>query len=194
MQADLTALVTSRISHDLFNPLGAISNGVELLGLVAPSPELELIGDSVKSATARLQMLRLAFGAAGSGAVTARDWAATLVGVSAGGRGKYKHNSPTPVPRNEAKVLALLGLCCDASLPYGGEIVFSPHGNGGWSVQASGREVRFNAHLWGCVTGLAPREPVEPSHVQFLLVAAAVADLGRQINLVHTATTIDIVF
>ncbi|ARO14249.1 histidine phosphotransferase ChpT [Ketogulonicigenium robustum] len=192
MQADLTALITSRISHDLFNPLGAISNGVELLGLVSPSPELDLISDSVKSATARLQMLRIAFGPAGSGEISVRDWTGILAGLAAGGRSKYTHAGTKPLPRNEAKVLALLALCCDSSLPYGGEVSFTPRTGGGWAVRATGREVRFNANLWACATGLSPREPIEPAQVQFLLVPTATTAIGRTLMITNTATTLDL--
>ena len=42
---DIAALISSRICHDMASPLGAISNGLELLELsgVSPSPELALI-------------------------------------------------------------------------------------------------------------------------------------------------------
>jgi histidine phosphotransferase ChpT len=67
-RTDLTALVGSRICHDLVSPLGAIGNGVELLGLtgIAPSPEMALIVESVENANARLRFFRIAYGAAGT--------------------------------------------------------------------------------------------------------------------------------
>mgnify|MGYP000296592635 CR=1 FL=1 len=44
----LNDLIGSRICHDLISPIGAIGNGVELLGLTGPpSPEVRLIADSV---------------------------------------------------------------------------------------------------------------------------------------------------
>lgn len=54
---DLTSLVGTRICHDLVNPLGAISNGVELMTLsgVQRSPELDLIEESIQSASARIR-------------------------------------------------------------------------------------------------------------------------------------------
>ena len=63
---NINALIGSRICHDLINPLGAISNGIELLEMagVAQGPEMSLVSDSVENATAKLKMLRLAFGAA----------------------------------------------------------------------------------------------------------------------------------
>lgn len=63
---NLSALRGSRICHDLINPLGAIGNGVELLGLagVGSGPEMDLLNDSVLNATSKLKFLRLAVGAA----------------------------------------------------------------------------------------------------------------------------------
>ena len=54
---DLTALLGSRICHDLISPIGAISNGVELLLMdnVAKGPEMTLIAESVANANARIR-------------------------------------------------------------------------------------------------------------------------------------------
>jgi hypothetical protein len=67
---ELAALLCSRVCHDLISPVGAIVNGLEVLD-DNPKPEdrefaLELIRKSAKTASARLQFCRLAFGAAGS--------------------------------------------------------------------------------------------------------------------------------
>ncbi|WP_187292463.1 hypothetical protein [Octadecabacter antarcticus] len=54
--SNLNALIGSRICHDLINPLGAIGNGIELLGLagVAVGPEMALVSESVENATAKI--------------------------------------------------------------------------------------------------------------------------------------------
>src|SRR5271165_7553710 len=67
---ELAALLCSRVCHDLISPVGAIVNGLEVLD-DNPKPEdrdfaLELIRKSARTASARLQFCRLAFGAAGS--------------------------------------------------------------------------------------------------------------------------------
>src|SRR5881628_3638831 len=68
---DLAALLCSRVCHDLISPTGAIVNGLEVLEENGSDEEtksfaLELIKKSAKTASARLQFCRLAFGAAGS--------------------------------------------------------------------------------------------------------------------------------
>ena len=64
--SDMTALISSRICHDLSSPVGAINNGVELLGGfdASASPEMELIAQSVLSANAKIRYFRIAFGKA----------------------------------------------------------------------------------------------------------------------------------
>ena len=68
---DLAALLCSRVCHDLISPTGAIVNGLEVLEEKESDEEtktfaLDLIKKSAKTASARLQFCRLAFGAAGS--------------------------------------------------------------------------------------------------------------------------------
>jgi len=62
-------LISSRICHDLVSPVGAISNGVELmeeLGESAGGEAISLIASSAEQASIRLKCFRLAYGAAGT--------------------------------------------------------------------------------------------------------------------------------
>lgn len=63
---DLTALLGSRICHDLISPIGAIGNGLELLMMdgSSTSPEMVLISESVAHADARIRFFRVAYGMA----------------------------------------------------------------------------------------------------------------------------------
>src|SRR4051794_14441443 len=67
---DLAALLCSRVCHDLISPAGAIVNGLEVLeesdDEETKTFALTLIKKSARTATARLQFCRIAFGAAGS--------------------------------------------------------------------------------------------------------------------------------
>ena len=70
---DIPSLIGSRICHDLISPLGAVSNGVELMSLTtSDSEELSLIGDSITSANARIRLFRIAFGSAVEGQYLSR--------------------------------------------------------------------------------------------------------------------------
>src|SRR5678815_4024799 len=67
---DLAALLCSRVCHDLISPVGAIANGLEVMeeGKDEETNKfaMDLIKKSAKTASAKLQFCRIAFGAAGS--------------------------------------------------------------------------------------------------------------------------------
>ncbi|MGB2202346.1 MAG: hypothetical protein ACPH5G_13525, partial [Pseudooceanicola atlanticus] len=56
----IATLIGSRICHDLISPIGAIQNGIELLTMEGKTgPEVALIEDSVRNASARTLALTL---------------------------------------------------------------------------------------------------------------------------------------
>jgi len=66
---DLASLLCSRLCHDLLSPVGALTNGLELLA-EEHDPEMrkrcfELFEQSARISTDKLKFFRLAFGAAG---------------------------------------------------------------------------------------------------------------------------------
>ncbi|MGI8943864.1 MAG: histidine phosphotransferase family protein [Qipengyuania sp.] len=66
---DLAAMLCSRLCHDMLSPVGAMSNGLELLA-TETDPEMrrsciELLEQSATISTNKLKFFRLAFGAAG---------------------------------------------------------------------------------------------------------------------------------
>ncbi len=66
----LATLLCSRLCHDLVSPIGAVNNGLELLD-DDPDEETrreaqDLVRKSARQASAKLQFMRVAFGAAGS--------------------------------------------------------------------------------------------------------------------------------
>src|SRR6185436_19261149 len=61
----LAELMAARLCHDLVGSVGAVANGVELLGdsRSRPDPEvLELVAQSARAASRRLQAFRVAYG------------------------------------------------------------------------------------------------------------------------------------
>jgi len=68
-QTDLAALLCSRLCHDLLSPVGALSNGLELLADETDAEMraqcVQLLEQSAKISTDKLKFFRLAFGAAG---------------------------------------------------------------------------------------------------------------------------------
>ncbi len=179
---DLAALIGSRICHDLTSPLGAIGNGLELLELSGQtgSPEMALIAQSVAHAKARVQFLRVAFGAAGAGHVMGGAELAGLVADHArGGRVQVDWPAAVDVPRPEAKLAFLLLMCLEVALPFGGQVGVTRDG-GRWHCLAEADRLRDLGELWAALGGHEPMPDLAPPKVQFALAAQMVAQLGRR--------------
>jgi histidine phosphotransferase ChpT len=127
---ELAALVSSRICHDVINPVSAISNGLEMLDdesdQAMRDAAMDLIRKSAVQASAKLQFARLAFGAAGSAGAeidlrdaekVARDF------VSGSGKHQVAWQGPAvTLPKNKVKLLLNLVALGVIALPRGGTI------------------------------------------------------------------------
>ena len=127
---ELAALVSSRICHDVINPVSAISNGLELLGeepdQAMREAAMDLIRKSVAQASAKLQFARLAFGAAGSAGaeIDLRD-AEKVARDFLAGSGKHQVSWQGPavtLPKNKVKLLLNLVALGAVALPRGGVV------------------------------------------------------------------------
>ncbi|MSU90207.1 hypothetical protein GE300_11350 [Rhodobacteraceae bacterium 2CG4] len=179
--ADVSALVSTRICHDLISPIGAISNGVELLAETtgAGSPELGLIGDSVNSASARLRCFRIAFGAAPPGTrVPVADLRAGVDAMLGGGRTRIAIAAGGPqLPRHTAKLLLLALLCQEAALPLGGDVQVAADERR-FRIDTAAPRLRDIESLWAVAAGHPPPPHLAPAEVQFLLMGQMLADHG----------------
>ncbi len=67
---EFAAFLVSRVCHDLVGPLGAVVNGLEVMederDAAMRADALKIVTSSALQALARLQFMRIAFGAAGS--------------------------------------------------------------------------------------------------------------------------------
>lgn len=182
--ANLAALVGSRICHDLISPVGAINNGLELLGMAGSmsGPELELISDSVANANARIRFFRIAFGAAGDQQMARAEIVSVLEDISKGGRIKYQWSPLEGCTRSEARLALLSALCLESALPYGGTVkIFCADGK--WTVMGEGRKVTVDDELWARVSGGNSNAEITPALVQFALLPEAAKEAGRTVRL-----------
>lgn len=181
---DLAALVGSRLCHDLVSPVGAIGNGLELLRMVSePSPELALIADAVAAAQARLRLFRLAFGAASPDqSVRPGDLEESLAALGGNSRIRLACDLPRPLPRPEARRLALAALCVETACARGGVIRVTPA-----RVEAEGPRLIRTPALWEALAQGLPPPDLAASSVHFALLAASgpveVAWLGDRLTL-----------
>ena len=185
---DLTALLGSRICHDLISPIGAIGNGVELLMLDGSGEraELALISDSVLHANARIRFFRMAFGSAGSSEqqVARTECVSILSDLTRGTRLKISWLSLNSIPRREAKLIFLIVMCFESALPHGGTIEIE-RGDTRWLLNASGLKLKIDAELWELLSNPSARPDLSPSTVHFALLRE---ELTRQ----HRRLTVDI--
>ena len=193
---DLTALVGSRICHDLISPLGAIGNGVELMSLsgVAQTPEMALIEESVQNANARIRFFRVAYGgAAADQSLSRAEITATLLAAARGGRISYLWDVPGDQPRVDVRIVFLLLQCFESAMPMGGDIKVSRSGET-WHLVGEGDRFRIEQELWDSLTNPRTRVSITPSKVQFALLPEVLSEAGRKLSISLTGTEIRAVF
>jgi histidine phosphotransferase ChpT len=154
---ELAALLCSRVCHDLISPVGAIVNGLEVLD-DDPKPEdrefaLDLIRKSAKTASARLQFCRLAFGAAGSAGaqIDLGDAQAMARGHLEDGKTTIAWNLPRVLlPKNRVKLLLNMMVIAQQTIPRGGVLTVDSIGEGeqsGFRVVARGLNARLPQNI-----------------------------------------------
>ncbi|SNY91099.1 histidine phosphotransferase ChpT [Cohaesibacter sp. ES.047] len=126
---DLAALLCSRVCHDIISPVGAITNGLEVLeednGEEMRDFAMELITKSAKTASAKLQFARLAFGAAGSAGaeIDTGDAESVARNFMAGEKPELEwQGTRVLMPKNLVKLVLNLILLGGATIPRGGSI------------------------------------------------------------------------
>ena len=181
---DLAALLCSRVCHDLISPVGAIANGLEVLD-DNPKPEdrdfaLDLIRKSARTASARLQFCRLAFGAAGSaGAQIDLGDAQTMArGHIEDGKTTIAWNLPRLLlPKNRVKLLLNMMVIAQQTIPRGGTLTVDPVGEGetmSFRVTATGLNARVQQNIADMLAGqahAADAHAVQPYYTRLLAEA-----------------------
>lgn len=183
----LASLLSARICHDLANPLGAISNGMELMELAGATrtPEFDLTADSIQNANAKLNFFRIAFGASDGSDVSAAQITKVLADVDPSARRQVEWAISTPTTRADAKVLFLLILCLESAMPRGGKITISS-GNNGTTLSAQGAKLNCQNANWDHLSGHRENANLTPSEVHFELARLALNDTSKTMQLSHS--------
>ncbi len=155
-------LLASRICHDLISPVGAISNGVELLeemGAQVGEEAAKLIGHSSEQAARRLRLFRVGYGAAGADAnLSCDDILTTLRDYLAGSRAAISWDAAvmkdiTGQPRGVPKVLLNLLIVAVENLVHGGTIEVARPEPGRLTILAQGRGAGTREEAWPALKG-----------------------------------------
>ena len=186
---ELAELIGSRLCHDLVNPLSAISNGMELIGLsgVPRTPELDLIASAIEDAMARIRFFRVAFGAARAGeTLSGRELRDIVTAIYGSGRLSVDWQITGDLPRTDAKLAFLLLNCAETALPLGGTLTIRQLAQE-WHVTGEGRKLVIDPELWNVLDLPALSEGTPPaSRVQFALLAKDATQRGVRVSLVYT--------
>jgi histidine phosphotransferase ChpT len=196
---ELAALLCSRVCHDLISPVGAIVNGLEVLD-DNPKPEdrdfaLELIRKSARTASARLQFCRLAFGAAGSAGaqIDLGDAQAMARGHIEDGKTSITWNLPRILmPKNRVKLLLNMMVIAQQTIPRGGMLTVDPIGEGetmAFRVTSAGLNARLPQNIAAILGSTEPpatdAHAVQPYYTRLLAQAC-----GLSVTLVPEGDTV----
>jgi histidine phosphotransferase ChpT len=184
-------LLNARLCHELVSPVGAINNGVELLGEEDPDfvrDAIQLIGQSARKASQRLQFYRFAYGTNVSGS-----------GVPASGRdlsmGLFEETKtrcdwqagaatlPSDWQRLACNMLVLAG----EALPRGGSVVVRPvrAGVSGIEVVAEGESINITPEMRAALEPAAPVDQLTSRTIQAYFAARLASQLGAVLALIE---------
>lgn len=161
---DLAALLCSRLCHDMLSPVGALSNGLELLA-DEKDPEMrrrcfELLEQSAKISADKLKFFRLAYGAAGGfGDAVPVDEPRDLIAglVAANDRLELDWGvAQATLPKPAVKVLLNLSAIAIDALIRGGTLAVGAENRDGATeiaVRAAGPRVAFDANIGKALDG-----------------------------------------
>lgn len=167
---DLASLLCSRLCHDLLSPVGAMSNGLELLA-EEKDPEMrkrcmELLEQSARISADKLKFFRLAFGAAGGfGESVPVDEPKALIDALVANNGRISVQwalGAAMLPKNAVKVLLNLALIGIEALVRGGTLDVGAEQREGASeivIRAAGPRIAFDPLVGQALDGsLAPAD------------------------------------
>ncbi|MBC7479007.1 MAG: histidine phosphotransferase [Pseudorhodobacter sp.] len=193
---DLAALLGSRICHDLISPIGAISNGLELLMMDGSQggPEMVLISESVANANARIRFFRVAYGLAQAEQHMGRSEVQSILSdLTRGGRLQIEWQSDQDLMRREVKIAFLLIQCLESAMAYGGKVQIQVR-DGRWLMTGTANKLRIEPHLWEILVNPNSEVAVTPAQVQFPLVAEELAHSHLRLTTELTQTDIRLSF
>jgi histidine phosphotransferase ChpT len=195
---DLSALLCSRVCHDIISPVGAIANGIEVLDEADDDEEmrqmaLDMIRSSSRQATAKLKFCRIAFGAAGSaGSLVdlneAGDVARAFVGEE---KVKLEWRAPPENrPKLEVKLLLNMLLLALAGIPRGGTITISTEGRA-LTARAQGERAKVPENIVAVIEGAVDPATLDARLVQPYYAKRLAVSAGLRLSM--TADGADVV-
>ena len=188
---DLAALLCSRVCHDLISPVGAIMNGLEVMeeGKDEETSQfaMDLIKKSARTASAKLQFCRIAFGAAGSAGaqIDTGDAEKVTRGLMEDEKTRLAWNLPRVLlAKNRVKLLLNMMLLAAQAIPRGGQLTVDPVGSGdtiGFKVTSTGANAKVPQAIPPLLAGGADGHPVDAHAIQPVYTSMLAKNCGLSV-------------
>jgi histidine phosphotransferase ChpT len=198
---DLAALLCSRVCHDLISPVGAIVNGLEVLEEEKDESTkqfaLDLIKKSSRTASAKLQFCRIAFGAAGSAGaqIDTGDAESISRGFFEDDKTKLTWNLPRVLmAKNRVKLLLNMLILAGQTIPRGGTLTVDPIGSGdamSFSIRAAGANAKISPAVLPLLKG-EPAEGVDAHKIQPFYAGLLARDCGLNVSMTAEADSVTV--
>jgi histidine phosphotransferase ChpT len=190
-EIEFAALLVSRVCHDLVGPLGAVVNGMEVLederDPAMRADAIKLVTMSADQALARIQFMRIAFGAAGSAGaeLDLGEIGRLVTGLLEGGKVQLVWNVPKLYwAKDWAKLLMNATLLAADCLPRGGVVTVETGPDAAspsFHIRAEGLNARVTEEVDRALKGEAPH--VDARHVQPYLAHKLARAVGASLSL-----------
>lgn len=189
-------LLASRICHDLISPVSAMNNGLEFVaegGPAAMKDAMDLLGYSAATASAKLQVLRMVYGAGGADPNIRLSDIRAMFDALVAPEGKVRiewDESSVPQPSSQgsgyAKILASALLLAVDSLPRGGTVKISGADSGAL-ILAEGTGASLREGVEEALKGAFAPPVLDPKTVHPYIAALFCAQYGFEIAVQENA-------
>ena len=189
---DLAALLCSRVCHDVISPVGAIVNGLEVLEDEEDASmreiALDLIRKSARSASARLQFCRLAFGAAGSAgaSIDTGDAESVARGLLATEKTSLAWTATRQLlAKNKVKLLLNLCIIGATTIPRGGVLTVEVKGEGDGvtlCVSSKGTNAKISETVRNLLDGKPEGDRVDAHTIQPYFTGLVAQECGMKVE------------
>ena len=191
---DLSALLCSRVCHDVISPVGAIVNGLEIIedskDAETQAFALDMIRKSAENASAKLKFARLAFGASGSAgaSIDLADAETAAKAMFADEKTVLTWAAPRAlVPKNRIKLLLNLVVMATGAIPRGGSLDVVVEGDDPdrceFRLTARGISARIPAHVEELMAGEPASGTVDAHVIQPFYTGMLARDVGMSVSM-----------
>ena len=194
---DLASLLASRLCHDMLSPVGAMSNGLELLA-EEKDPEMrqrcfELLEQSARTSADKLKFYRLAFGAAGGfGERISVAEPRALIEALLVGKDRIQPSWALGVdalPKPAVKTLLNFALIAIEALVRGGTLEIAAENRDGASeivVRATGPRIAFDPAVGAALEGRLAMSEISSKTAPATMLAVMAQGLGGQLQFMQS--------